>query len=442
MGDPLSVAGSIAGLISIGDFVFRKLYHYAKTVKGAEKEIKGLKDEVAALTGVLHNLRLVARDLEADDKFDQTIRIEHVNSCLATLHKINSALSEFQFRKDQTLRNAVHRLKWPFASADTKDLCKEVRRHRETLSLALSADTLVGLLQCLSTQKDIVSHLKSIHATLRRRDEVAYRIAMDDERRKIFKFFSVVDTWPYYEASLSLRHPTTGFWLTEDDVFKRWAQEPGTKLWLTGIPGAGKTILSGLIIEERQKTAGPKDAVVYFYCDYKDSNTQNSLNILSSITTQIAMRDEACFSLLSSYYDQLNTRDQMARSPKASELIDLIHEMVAYLEDVTIIVDGLDECGDESGNVAEMLHDVASAPQNAISMAILSRDEIVIREVLGVPSYHHIEVTAHTEDIEHYVRTEIEERRRRLRTRSEDLKEEIVQKLVSKAQGMYVKRMT
>lgn len=436
MTDPLSVAGSIAGLISIGDFVFRKLYHYAKAVKGAEKEIKELRDEVSALTGVLHSLRLVARDLEADDKFDKTVRIEHVNACLATLHKINSALAEFQFRKDQTIRNAVHRLKWPFASSDTKDLCKEVQRHRETLSLALSADTLVGLLQCLSTQEDIVAHLISIDANLRRKDETAYRIAMDDERRKIFKSFFIVDVRPYYEASLSLRHPTTGFWLTEDDVFKRWTQESGSKLWLTGIPGAGKTVLSGLIIEECQKIASPKDAVVYFYCDYKDSHTHQSLNILSSITAQIAMKDEACFSLLSSYYDQINTRDQIARSPKASELVDLIHEMASYLEDLTIIVDGLDECGDESGVVAEILHNVASAAQKNISMVVLSRDEISIREVLGVSSYHHIEVTAHTEDIEHYVRTEIEERRRRLRNRSEDLKEEIVQKLVSKAQGM------
>jgi hypothetical protein len=62
--DPLSVAGSIAGLISLSDTIFWKLYHYVKDVKSAGKEVKDLKDKVAALNGVLHNLLLIAQDLE------------------------------------------------------------------------------------------------------------------------------------------------------------------------------------------------------------------------------------------------------------------------------------------------------------------------------------------------------------------------------------------
>jgi hypothetical protein len=57
MADPLSVAGSIAGLVSL-------VYHYVKTVKKAEKEVVDLRNEVIALTGILHNLEIVALDLE------------------------------------------------------------------------------------------------------------------------------------------------------------------------------------------------------------------------------------------------------------------------------------------------------------------------------------------------------------------------------------------
>ncbi|KAF2747433.1 hypothetical protein M011DRAFT_467515, partial [Sporormia fimetaria CBS 119925] len=64
MGDPLSIAGSIAGLVSLGDVVFRKIYHYVCSVKRAEREILALRDEVAGLTGILHHLRLVAQKLE------------------------------------------------------------------------------------------------------------------------------------------------------------------------------------------------------------------------------------------------------------------------------------------------------------------------------------------------------------------------------------------
>ena len=62
--DPLSVAGSLAGLIQLGDVVFSRLYRYIKEVKNADKDAKVLRDEVAALNGILHNLRLVAQDLE------------------------------------------------------------------------------------------------------------------------------------------------------------------------------------------------------------------------------------------------------------------------------------------------------------------------------------------------------------------------------------------
>jgi hypothetical protein len=64
MADPLSVAGSIGGLVSLGDAVFRGIYHYIKTVKKAEKEVVDLRNEVIALTGILHNLEIVALDLE------------------------------------------------------------------------------------------------------------------------------------------------------------------------------------------------------------------------------------------------------------------------------------------------------------------------------------------------------------------------------------------
>jgi hypothetical protein len=52
---PLLVAGSVAGLVSLADVVFRKLFHYTKDAKNAEKDVQ-IKNELAALNGVLHNL--------------------------------------------------------------------------------------------------------------------------------------------------------------------------------------------------------------------------------------------------------------------------------------------------------------------------------------------------------------------------------------------------
>jgi ankyrin repeat protein len=92
--DPLSIAGSIAGVISLSDTIFRKLYRYVKDVKSAEKEVQDLKNEVAALNGVLHNLHLIAQDLESSSLENHSIRPDHINSCLDTLYQLDEKINK------------------------------------------------------------------------------------------------------------------------------------------------------------------------------------------------------------------------------------------------------------------------------------------------------------------------------------------------------------
>lgn len=420
--------------------IFRKLYHYAKAVANAENEVANPKNEVAALNGVLHNLRLIAQELEDDSSIRNSMRIDQINLCLGTLYKINGLVSNFDKSKDKTTSNTIQKLKWPLRSSETKDLSSQVQKHRETLSLALSADSMTALLQSLSLQKDTMNHLRSIDKTLQRREIIESRITMDNDRQRILRNFFAVQPRDYLDTVLDLRHPTTGFWLIQSDTFQAWLRERGSRLWLSGIPSAGKTIFSGLIVEEcfASMTA---NTVAYFYCDYKNQSSQTIVNIVSALAGQIAMKHESGFQLLKLYYESLHPRDQMGRQPKAKELVKLIHEMVSNIDDVRIVIDGLDECGEHTREATEWLYKLVCYPQSTISFLLLSRDDPAIRESLYDISWSHIEITAHTEDIEHYVRTEIEQRmtNNRLRIRSDSLKDLIVKQLISRAQGMYEK---
>lgn len=439
MADPLSVAGSIAGLLTIADVVSRKLYQYVKTVKNAEKEVLAFKAEVAALTGVLHNLHLIAEELEDDSTFDNVFQVDHVASCSATLEQIDSLLSKLEFPKGRKLHSALQKLGWPFKTAETQELTNEVRRHRETLSLALSADTMVALLQCLSSQKGIIAQLDKIQTTLQQTKDIEIGIALDEGRRRILKSFFVVEPRKSYETSLEIRHSGTGSWLYKDPTFQSWLQEPGSRLWLTGIAGAGKTVLSAMIIQKCLANASENEVVAYYYCDYKILQSQSVISIFSALAGQMAMKNERSFVLLKDYYEQLNSPNQMERQPKIEELFKLIQEIASNFDNVRIIVDGLDECGDDMAVAAQWLHKLVCAPYATISLALLSRKEQPIRDVFEADdSYDHIEITAHTEDVEKYVQSEIEERmrNRRLRIRNPELKGLIIQELVSKAGGM------
>jgi hypothetical protein len=87
MADPLSVAASVAGLITIIELVIHNGYQYIKDVKGVKSQIATLIVEITNLFDVLHSLHLVAYRFEGKE-FDSTMQIHHIQSCYVLLEKI------------------------------------------------------------------------------------------------------------------------------------------------------------------------------------------------------------------------------------------------------------------------------------------------------------------------------------------------------------------
>jgi len=64
------------------------------------------------------------------------------------------------------------------------------------------------------------------------------------ERKIILDTFGSFDPSGHQKIAIKLRQPGTGVWFTEGSPFRRWIETPNAKLWLYGIPGAGKTVLT------------------------------------------------------------------------------------------------------------------------------------------------------------------------------------------------------
>jgi hypothetical protein len=283
MAEPLSIAGSIAGLVSIGDAVFRLVYRYTRTVKNAEKEIGDLKRELEALTGIIHNVQIVARELEQDQLRTSTIRLDHVNTCLNLLHQMKKRLHGLDIDPSSKIKTSLRRITWPFKSSETRTLIGELRTCRDILAIALSADNTYSLLKSLSLQENIEDELAAVHRLLQERKELETRINITEKRRQVLKFFLAVDPTRNYDINKELRHGTTGFWLTADETFQNWLHGTSSCLWLSGIPGAGKSVLSALVIDECIKRSGSEKAAAYFYCDYMDANSQDPVNLIGTL---------------------------------------------------------------------------------------------------------------------------------------------------------------
>ncbi|KAK8137409.1 hypothetical protein PG984_002902 [Apiospora sp. TS-2023a] len=438
MADPLSIAASIAGVVTLADLVFGRLYKYAKAVKDVPAEVKQLTTLVNDLGGLLNSLARLARALEGE-RFDVSLRMQHVDACNSVLASLDKLLqkAEKDLAKPGQLDRIQRKLKWPFSTSQIKEYLAELSTHKDSIVLALSADTMNGLLQSLSFERKLLDATDEIIQDVRETRKITTRIEESSERTKVLKAFLKHNPQENYDMSLSLRHPRTGLWLLRLPAFQTWLDTPGSKLWLSGIPGAGKTVLAASVIEAALARSSDKVAVAFYFCDYKTETTWNPCTILGVIAAQLALQSEEAYGELASFYDQLHPPNGLPRSPRILELTMALSTMTDKFDQVFLIVDALDECGEHTTSVVETLASYANDHDN-VCAALLSRDEDEIRFRLG-DDFENLEIAAHSEDVAEYVSSEIQERVRtgRLRVGDNDLLADIQRTLVDKAHGMF-----
>lgn len=433
MADTLSIAASIAGVISLADIVFIRMRKYLSSAKNAKKEVKNLAQEVLLLSGALHSLSRLAQALDTDGVKDQHIdnlRMHHIAACHATLDEVAKKLKKLEFNATKS------KFIWPFVTDRTKELLAEISRHKQNIDLALTADSLGTLLQFLSKTAEAQMNTQRLLEESKKTREIITRIDQDSERKAVLSYFLPYNPQQNYEMSLSLRHPRTGLWLTRKPEFQTWLEHSDSALWLSGIPGAGKTVLAGTIIGEALKRGSETTAIAFFFCDYNNIKTQTPVNVLSALASQLALQKEDAYGCLDRYYMELHPERALERQPGVSDLQRILKDMIKSFEYVYLIVDGLDECGDNTGGVIDGILAIVECSNN-MSTALLSRDEFNIRDRLE-GDFTGIEIAAHTEDITEYVTSEIEKRisNKSLRIDDLSLKGEILERLIDGANGM------
>ncbi|KAF0638064.1 hypothetical protein FPSE5266_09602 [Fusarium pseudograminearum] len=440
----MEVAASVAGLISLADLTFRVVYKYVRAAKEAEKDVKNLKREIEGLCSVLRTLQALTDILVTEEEKDNSaLSIDILEQCKGTLEdirtKVLDAFTSLEQNQNQILKSTLQRLKWPFSTTETNEMLNTLSRYKLTLSMATSADSLSKLHILLNNQ---VEHNIKIEEAVKNIDgstKLIANIVLDKEKRRILHFFMSTTLNPRQnlDQSIELREPTTGTWLMASMELQSWLTNSGSLLWFNGIPGGGKTILAGLVIQKAMTRNSDEVGVAFFFCDYKNPATLRLVNILGAIAVQLALQNDASYEILEKYHEDLNPPNDLATTPDVDGLERIIASMIKAFRQVLIVVDGLDECGNEMGSVTMSLAAFASLDTPA-SVALFSRQEPNIRARMG-NDFNEIPIEAHTEDVEIYVRAELEKRiqSRRLRLSDPETAHKIEEELVRRADGMF-----
>jgi Cdc6-like AAA superfamily ATPase len=113
-------------------------------------------------------------------------------------------------------------------------------------------------------------------------------------------------------------------------------------LWLHGIPGCGKTILSSSIIEYlRQPQSNTAFPLLYFYFDFNDNRKQTLDGALRSLISQLA--DQSASASKEAELLHKSNKDGNEQ-PSTQTLSQTLHKMLTVASHTRIVLDALDEC--------------------------------------------------------------------------------------------------
>lgn len=236
-----------------------------------------------------------------------------------------------------------------------------------------------------------------------------------------------------YNKAHQLQHPGTARWLLESDAFAAWKQRPGF-LWLYGTSGCGKTVLSSAIIHNLFNQ-GTK-SVVYFYFDFNDDSKKRTEDMLRSILVQLYHKHPAAREKLKTLYAMSGEGGQQL---SLVDMQDAFKSIVRQLEQLSIVVDALDESDSESIHIlVEWIRDTLRTGFPGLRILVTSRKENIlereIREWKTKEELLEIPDSSVNQDICTYLRARLEQSE--FGKWQPTLKQRVEQKLAEKADGM------
>lgn len=267
-------------------------------------------------------------------------------------------------------------------------------------------------------------------------------LGFEQRQEKIDRWLLPPDPSTNYNKALEQRYEGSGHWFLASSAFTEWKTRRSSFLWLHGIPGCGKTILSSAIIKNLNSVLSSQP-LLYFYFGFADIGKQTLESMIRSLISQL-------------YYKHIETSQQLDTLFSSCEdglrqltcrlLCEAFLHIIEQVEEVWLVLDALDECRTRKGLSTEGLlswiREVRNSEQRNVHLLVTSRPEqdieSKIMEFAHTDDVVPIQSNLITNDIRTYVRARVREDNGLKRWRSQpEVQNEIKTRLMEKVDGMF-----
>ncbi|KAH8694435.1 hypothetical protein BGZ61DRAFT_352599, partial [Ilyonectria robusta] len=162
------------------------------------------------------------------------------------------------------------------------------------------------------------------------------------EHQAILDWLTPIDYALQQSHHFNRRQNGTGQWLLHSPELKAWTETDRETLFCPGIPGAGKTILTSIVINDLMDRFqnDSSTGLVYIYCDLQRQEEQRADGLLANVLKQLAQ----CHVSLPESLKSLHDHHQGRRTrPSFDDIWSTLQSVSALFAKVFIVVDALDE---------------------------------------------------------------------------------------------------
>jgi hypothetical protein len=190
---------------------------------------------------------------------------------------------------------------------------------------------------------------------------------------QIRQWLSPPDISINYQNAIKRCQAGTGLWLLESNAYAAWKKDPASFLWLYGIPGCGKTILSSTILQNilQYSSDDPAKAVAYFYFDFNDPEKQSPELMVRSLICQLSQQ---CIKIPTTLEALFSSCKNGRRQPSVDSLLEALCSLINEFPQSYIVLDALDECTNRTELMA-ILEKVAGWKLDELHLLATSRKE-------------------------------------------------------------------